>query len=60
MANTLATDPNEEKALREHVIPMGKLGHAIDVARAAVWLCSELSGHITGQSLSVDGGMHIA
>lgn len=60
MANTLATDPNEEQALREHVIPMGKLGHAIDVARAAVWLCSELSGHITGQSLSVDGGMHIA
>ena len=60
MANTLATDPNEEQALREHVIPMGKLGHAIDVARAAVWLCSDLSGHITGQSLSVDGGMHIA
>lgn len=60
MANTLATDPNEEKALCEHVIPMGKLGHAIDVARAAVWLCSDFAGHITGQSLSVDGGMHIA
>lgn len=58
MANTLATDPGEETALKEHVIPMGKLGTAQDVARAAVWLCSDLSGHTTGQTLSVDGGMH--
>lgn len=58
MANTLATDPGEEQALKEHVIPMGKLGTALDVARAAVWLCSDLSGHTTGQTLSVDGGMH--
>lgn len=39
---------------------MGKLGTAVDVARAVVWLCSDMSGHITGQSVSVDGGMHIA
>ena len=58
MANTLSTDPGEEQALKEHVIPMGKLGTAQDVARAAVWLCSGLSGHTTGQTLSVDGGMH--
>ena len=60
MANTLATDPNEENLLKEHVIPMGKLGTTMDVAHAAVWLCSDFSGHITGQALSVDGGMHIA
>ncbi len=59
MANTLSVDPGEETALKEHVIPLGKLGTVEDVARAAVWLCSDLSGHITGQSLSVDGGMHI-
>lgn len=58
MNNTLATDPNEEKNLTEHVIPMGKLGTTQDIARAAVWLCSDFSGHITGQALSVDGGMH--
>ncbi len=58
MANTLSTDPGEEQALKDHVIPMGKLGTAQDVARAAVWLCSDLSGHTTGQTLSVDGGMH--
>ena len=50
----------EADNLRRHVIPMGKLGTALDVARAVVWLCSGMSGHITGQSVSVDGGMHIA
>lgn len=58
MANTLSSDPGEEQALKEHVIPMGKLGTAQDVAQAAVWLCSDMSGHTTGQVLSVDGGMH--
>ena len=58
MANTLSSDPGEEQALKEHVIPMGKLGTAQDVAQAAVWLCSDMSGHTTGQALSVDGGMH--
>jgi NAD(P)-dependent dehydrogenase (short-subunit alcohol dehydrogenase family) len=59
MANTLSTDPGEEAALKEHVIPMGKLGQAQDVARAVVWLCSDMAGHTTGQTLSVDGGMHM-
>lgn len=58
MANTLATAPGEEAALKEHVIPMGKLGTAEDVARAVIWLSSDLSGHTTGQALSVDGGMN--
>lgn len=59
MNNTLSADPNEEENLKAHVIPMGKLGTTMDVARAVVWLCSDFSGHITGQALSVDGGMHI-
>ena len=60
MANTLSADPGEADNLRRHVIPMGKLGSPLDVARAVVWLCSDMTGHITGQSISVDGGMHIA
>lgn len=60
MRNTLQTNPHEESILKEHVIPMGKLGSSIDVARSVVWLCSEFSGHTTGQVFSVDGGMHIA
>lgn len=38
-------------------IPMGKMGTIDDVAHAVVWLCSDMSGHVTGHTLSVDGGM---
>ena len=38
-------------------IPMKKMGTVEDIANAAVWLCSDQSGHITGHCLSVDGGM---
>ena len=34
-----------------------RLDSVEDIANAAVWLCSEQSGHITGHCLSVDGGM---
>lgn len=60
MANTLATDPGQDKVLEEHVIPMKKLARPLDIARAVIWLCSDLSGHTTGQRISVDGGMHVA
>ncbi len=58
MKNNLQTNPEEEKMLKEHVIPMGKLGTAEIVADAVVFLCSDMAGHTTGQSFSVDGGMH--
>lgn len=57
MANTLETDPEQEKILKEHVIPMGKLGKMEDVVHSVVWLLSDMAGHTTGQVLSVDGGM---
>ena len=60
VSNTMAADPSEEENLKAHVIPMGKLGTAEDVAHAVVWLCSDYAGHTTGQALSVDGGMHMA
>lgn len=60
MANTMATNPEEEANLKAHVIPMGKLGTAEDVAHAVVWLSSDFAGHTTGQAFSVDGGMHMA
>ncbi|WP_041668573.1 glucose 1-dehydrogenase [Acetobacterium woodii] len=59
MSNTLAMNPNEADELREKVIPMGKLGTPLDVAHAVVWLLSDMAGHTTGQTFSVDGGMII-
>jgi glucose 1-dehydrogenase len=41
----------------DRLIPYGRVGDAEDVARAAVWLASDLSDYVTGTTLVVDGGM---
>ena len=38
-------------------IPLKRGGTPADVADAALFLASDLSGYITGQVLQVDGGM---
>jgi NAD(P)-dependent dehydrogenase (short-subunit alcohol dehydrogenase family) len=38
------------------MIPMGRTGHVDELAGAAVFLASELSSYVTGQTLHVDGG----
>lgn len=45
----------KEGILRQ--IPMGKMGLPEDIANAVVFFASPLSDYITGQVLSVDGGM---
>ncbi|MDE3247454.1 MAG: SDR family oxidoreductase [Bacteroidota bacterium] len=40
-----------------HAIPVGALGNADDFASLAVWLLSPAARYITGQTISVDGGM---
>ena len=46
-----------EEALRQ--TPLGKLGNDTDLMGAAVLLASDAGGHITGQTLVVDGGATI-
>ncbi len=41
-------------------VPMGRTGHVDEMARAAVFLASEMSSYITGQTIHVDGGTHAA
>jgi 3-oxoacyl-[acyl-carrier protein] reductase len=38
-------------------IKMGRAGSPEDVARAILFLASDLSGYVTGQVIGVDGGM---
>ena len=38
-------------------IPYKRVGETQDIARAAVWLASDLSDYVNGVTLYVDGGM---
>lgn len=38
-------------------IPMGRFGNPKEIANAALFLASEMSNYVTGQVLTVDGGM---
>ena len=39
-----------------HTVPMGRAGHVDEMARAAVFLASDMASYITGQTIHVDGG----
>lgn len=45
--------------LFNHVTPLGRMGRPVDIANAVLFLSSELSSFITGQILSVDGGLSL-
>lgn len=58
----IATDmtavlPQETKEKLLTTIPAGRLGEAMEIARAVAFLADESAAYITGQVLSVDGGM---
>ena len=56
-AFALAKDPVAAKvdALARHAV--GRLGEPEDVARAAVWLASDAATFMTGQTVTIDGGL---
>ncbi|MCC9137832.1 SDR family NAD(P)-dependent oxidoreductase [Pontibacter silvestris] len=39
--------------------PVGRVGTPEDIAEAALFLCSDKAGFITGQSITIDGGMTV-
>ncbi|MXW94512.1 MAG: SDR family oxidoreductase [Acidimicrobiaceae bacterium] len=47
----------EERAPRGENVPLGRVGEALDLTGAALFLASDDAGYITGETLRVDGGM---
>ena len=57
--STEMTDKLSEDQLKKitDIIPLKKAGAVEDIANAVLFLASDLSGYITGETLKVDGGM---
>jgi 3-oxoacyl-[acyl-carrier protein] reductase len=51
---------DERNARTALTVPLGRLGHVDEVAGAALFLASDLSAYVTGQTLHVDGGTSAA
>ena len=51
--------PDEIKEALSHMHPVGRFGEPHEVADTVLWLCSEKSAFITGQSVVIDGGLTI-
>ena len=50
--------PREEfRAQMNKMIPLGRMAHADEIARAVLWLCSSDASYVTGHMLVADGGL---
>ncbi|MGD9743497.1 MAG: SDR family oxidoreductase [Dongiaceae bacterium] len=56
LVTRLYDDPAKRERRRVHQ-PMGRLARPEEIARAALFLVSDDSSHMTGQSLLIDGGI---
>ena len=50
----------EHKNILISKIPMNRLGSGEDVTNTVVFLCSDMSSYITGETIHVNGGMYMA
>ncbi|MCQ2515296.1 MAG: 3-oxoacyl-[acyl-carrier-protein] reductase [Saccharofermentans sp.] len=58
---TPMTDVLPEKVKEQYIasIPLGRFGQVEDIANCVAFLVSDEASYITGQCISVDGGMHM-
>lgn len=59
MSEPIYADPESRRARSERV-PLGRLGTEADIVDAVLWLASDEARYITGQTLTVDGGVTMA
>jgi len=58
LRKSFENDPQREHKILSRM-PMAKIGAPKDIGHAAVFLCSDAAGYITGVDLPVDGGVSI-
>lgn len=51
--------PADQREAMLAQVPLGRLGQPEDIARAVVFLASPHAAYITGETLNVNGGMHM-
>ena len=54
-----AAKSEESRAASAKVAPLGRIGLPSEIASAALFLSSDMSSFVTGQTLVVDGGVTI-
>ena len=54
-----AAMPENAKELLAKQISLGRLGSALDIAKAVAFLASDDASYITGETLHVNGGLHM-
>jgi 3-oxoacyl-[acyl-carrier protein] reductase len=51
--------PEEQRELLLKQIPLGRLGTPEEIAGLVTFLCSEIAGYITGETVHINGGMYM-
>ena len=54
------TDDKQNQEVINQIVPLKRAGTASDIAQAVVFLCSKKASYITGQVLTVDGGLGLS
>ena len=59
MTDILKTVPQDLLDKFAAMTMLGRLGQPIEIAKAALFLASDDSSYVTGQTLNVNGGMRL-
>jgi NAD(P)-dependent dehydrogenase (short-subunit alcohol dehydrogenase family) len=56
MDNLTVSQPGISEKFHD-IVPMQRIAEPEEMAEAVIWLCSDAASFVTGQTLSIDGGM---